>query len=401
MTEQPPLLAIPEEEFALRRDSVRRLLEARALSALVLFDPLLITYLTGFAHAATERPIVLVMPVDGELAVLAPRLEEEHIAGRIPAIRRLWVYPEYPHLRHPMLHLVDLLHELPVDTAALAIDSDGHGSGAGYQGPALSTVIPCSRLTNIRRELHELRRIKSRNEIDLIRACVPFGNAAVQLLAEYARPGQNEIAISLQAMAEASADMLRQLGPAYRGVDNGSAPVRCGIVAGPKTGLPHPIDDSRPMQRGDVLIPWGCGIIGGYHSELERTFFLGEPSAEQQRIFAIMRGAQDVAFTTIRPGRPCREVDAAVQTYFQDQGVAELSRHHTGHALGLEVHEAPFLDVGDETLLEPGMILSCEPGLYVAGMGGFRHSDTVLVTETGAEFLTDYPRDIESVTIAA
>lgn len=394
-------LAIEQAEFGARLDTVRRLLAARQLAAAVLFDPLLIGYLTGFAHSPTERPIVLVVPTDGDVGLLLPRLEEEHVAERVPLVRRAWVYPEYPDERHPMLHLADALAANGLAAAALAVDADGAGSRAGYRGPALSDVLPRARLTNLRQPFTDLRRVKSPAEIALIRACVPFGDDAVRRMTERIGPGSNEIAVGLEVMAEVGAAMLRDLGPAYRGIDNGSLPVRCGVVGGPKTALPHPIDDARPLRRGDVLIPWGCGVIGGYHSELERTVFLGEPPPAQRRLFGVVRDAQQVAFATIRPGVPCRDVDAAVRRCFREQGVAELVRHHTGHGLGLEIHEAPFLDIGDETVLEPGMVLSCEPGLYLAGVGGFRHSDTVLVTESGAEVLTRFPRDLDSVTIPA
>lgn len=396
-----PPLAIPQVEFGHRLDAVRHLLAARRQAAAVLFDPLLISYLTGFAHSPTERPIVLVVPTDGDPGLLLPRLEREHVAERVPLVRHSWVYPEYPHRRHPMLVLADALAEIGLDQAPLAVDADGAGGRAGYRGPALSEVLPGAPLTNLRLQLTELRRVKSPAEIALIRACVPFGDDAVRRIVERIRPGDNEIAVGLEVMAEAGAAMMRALGPAYRGIDNGSLPVRCGVVGGPKTALPHPIDDARPLRAGDMLIPWGCGEIGGYHSELERTFFLGEPSPEQRRLFAIMREAQQVAFAAIRPGVPCRDVDAAVEHCFVEQGVADLTRHHTGHGVGLEIHEAPFLDVGDETVLEPGMVLSCEPGLYLPGVGGFRHSDTVLVTETGSEVLTGFPRDIDAMTLDA
>jgi len=398
---QPPALAISQAEYADRLDAARSLLAARELAALVVFDPVTILYLTGFAHSPTERPIVFVLPVAGEVGMLLPRLEAEHVAERVPVVRRAWVYPEYPHERHPMLHLADALTGLGLGAAPLGVDADGAGARAGYRGPALSELLPGARLTDLRQTLIDRRRVKSPAEVALIRACAPFGDDAVRRMLERTRPGSNEIQVGLEVMAEAGAAMMAALGPAYRGIDNGSQPVRCGVVGGPKTALPHPIDDARPLRRGDVLIPWGCGVIGGYHSELERTCFLGPPGDEGRRLFALMLGAQEVAFAEIRPGARCRDVDAAVQRFFREEGVTELSRHHTGHGLGLEIHEAPFLDLGDETVLDPGVVLSCEPGLYRHGVGGFRHSDTVLVTETGMDVLSGFPRDLDAVTIPA
>jgi len=112
-----------------------------------------------------------------------------------------------------------------------------------------------------------------------------------------------------------------------------------------------------------------------------------------------MLALQDAACAAMRPGDPCSEVDKAVRRYFESHDLMPHWRHHTGHGLGLRYHEGPFLDAGDHTLMEPGMVFSVEPGLYVPELGGFRHSDTVLVTEDGCERLTYYPRDLASLTL--
>ena len=158
------------------------------------------------------------------------------------------------------------------------------------------------------------------------------------------------------------------------------------------------------VKMGDGMITHGETYIGGgykgYICELERTMFMGPPSDKQRKIFEIMVKAQDVAFETYSPGVKCSEVDKAVMKVFKDEGVFEYARHHTGHnSGGLEVHEAPYIDVGQDVIMQPNMVFSCEPGLYVPGLGGFRHSDCILITEDGAEVMTYYPRDIDSLTI--
>ncbi len=128
---------------------------------------------------------------------------------------------------------------------------------------------------------------------------------------------------------------------------------------------------------------------------------VGEPTPEFERYFAAMLAAQDAGLAALRAGRPCSAVEADVQAVLADLDLTHLIRHHTGHAFGLEGHEHPFLDLDDHTVIEPGMIFSIEPGLYVPGLAGFRHSDTVLVTEDGAERLSLYPRDLPSLLIPA
>jgi len=151
------------------------------------------------------------------------------------------------------------------------------------------------------------------------------------------------------------------------------------------------------LKPGDVLVTGAGAGVFGYNSELERTMFVGEPDKEKTKFFNLMMQAQEIAFDNIRPGRKCSEVDAAVREFYEKNGLWDYWRHHTGHAIGLLGHEAPFFDIGDHTIMKPGMVFSVEPGLYVMGLGGFRHSDTVLVTETGMEMLTYYPRDLESM----
>src|SRR5262249_54917753 len=127
---------------------------------------------------------------------------------------------------------------------------------------------------------------------------------------------------------------------------------------------------------------------------------VGEPTDEQRRLFDHVVDAQDVAFAALRPGVACADVDRAVLDYFDAEGIRGLWAQHTGHGMGLRNHEAPFLDGGDSTPGETGVVVTTDPGVYKEGLGGFRHSDTVVVTDDGIEILTDYPRDLESLTIA-
>jgi Xaa-Pro aminopeptidase len=155
---------------------------------------------------------------------------------------------------------------------------------------------------------------------------------------------------------------------------------------------------------GDGLVTFAESYVGGgaigYICELERTMFMGPPSDKQRYFMEIFNKAQEVAFDTFGPGIKCSEVDKAVMNVYKEEGVLEYTRNHTGHnSGGLDEHEAPYVDVGCDVVMQPNMVFSCEPGLYVPGLGGFRHSDCIRITEDGAEIMTYYPRDIESLTI--
>jgi Xaa-Pro aminopeptidase len=112
-----------------------------------------------------------------------------------------------------------------------------------------------------------------------------------------------------------------------------------------------------------------------------------------------MLALQETAFSALKPGNHCCDVDRAVRTYYEQNNLMPYWKHHSGHAIGLRYHEGPFLDLGDETVLKPGMVFTVEPGLYVPELGGFRHSDTIVITDDGMDILTYYPRDLDSLTI--
>ena len=123
--------------------------------------------------------------------------------------------------------------------------------------------------------------------------------------------------------------------------------------------------------------------------------FLGPPNDKQRKYFDIMMEAQDASLAAFAPGDLCSKVDKASRAVFKKHGVWNLVQHHTGHAIGLEGHEKPFLDHGMDVKMEPGMVFTVEPGIYDRSIGGFRHSDTVFITEDGMEQVTYYPRDID------
>ena len=126
---------------------------------------------------------------------------------------------------------------------------------------------------------------------------------------------------------------------------------------------------------------------------------MGPASDEQKRMFEHMLALQETAFEALEPGKTCSDIDKAVRAYYQAHELTPYWKHHVGHAIGIRYHEGPFLDLGDQTELKSGMVFTIEPGLYVSELGGFRHSDTVLITDTGIEILTYYPRDLASLTL--
>jgi Xaa-Pro aminopeptidase len=244
---------------------------------------------------------------------------------------------------------------------------------------------------------------KSEAEVALIRESASWCEYAHRLLQQYTRPGATEAQASLQAGHETTLAMLDTLGTSYGGQQASSDGVSAGYRGqiGRRSAWAHAVAHNIEFQEGDVLVTETSAPIWGYNAELERAMIIGTPTDEMRRLFDHTVAAQEVAFAALRPGTTCAEVDRAVLGYFEANDLVPYWRQHTGHAIGLRNHEAPFLDLGDHTPIEPGMVFTIEPGLYDGELGGFRHSDTVAVTPDGIDILTDYPRDIESLTIDA
>lgn len=152
----------------------------------------------------------------------------------------------------------------------------------------------------------------------------------------------------------------------------------------------------RKVRPGDVVEASFGALVSSYQAESEHTFFYGEPTSQQISCFNAMYEAWQAGMEAAKPGVRCSEVNEAALSVIRSAGYEKYLRHRTGHGKGLEEHEPPWIAQGDETVLRPGMIISDEPGLYVPGYGGFRHSDTLVITETGNRRLTHYPRDLES-----
>lgn len=400
MTIMPAQIRISDAEHRARCDVLLEAMQHHQLKGVVLFDADYIKYYTGFAFIPTERPMAFVMNERGERGLFVPRLEAEHAQANA-LIERVDHYPEYPGHPHPLNVLAKALSEMGI-AEEIGADEDGYPWIFGYRGPSLSAVTG-ARVQSLRVQIEDQMMIKSAAEIELLRESCRWANLAHTLLQRYTRPGATETEVERRASSEATYAMLDAIGPIYRGQSSYYPGAIAGYRGqiGRNAAIPHALANNIVFQEGDLLVTGASAPVWGYVSELERTMFLGIPSDQVRRFFDHMIALQDLAIAALQPGRTCAEVDTAVRAYFQQHDLTPYWKHHTGHAIGLRYHEAPFLDTGDETVIKPGMVFTIEPGIYVPGLGGFRHSDTVLVTENGAEMLTFYPRDLASLTLPA
>ena len=391
-------IQITSKEYKKRIQKLLLFVKEKKLSGVILFERDYILYFCGFAFIPTERPIAFIVNHVGETALFVPRLELEHARSN-SVIDRVESYVEYPYDPRPEQILLDLLKDMGI-LDSIGADHDGYPWILGYRGPTLSELTD-ERPVRLADLIEDLMMIKSAGEINLIQESVKWGNLAHVLLQRYTRVGATETEVSLRASQEATLAMLDAIGPIYSAQSYFSSGAGAGYRGqiGRNAAIPHALANNISFQPGDVLVTGAGAAIWGYNSELERTMIIGSPSDDQKRMFEHMLAIQNLALESIEPGIPCARVDEAVRSYYHAHDLMPFWKHHVGHAIGIRYHEAPFLDLGDKTIIQPGMVFTVEPGLYTPELGGFQHSDTVLVTDGGVEVLTYYPRDIDSLTI--
>jgi Xaa-Pro dipeptidase len=392
----PQLPSISVAEYAARREALRAGMERLGLDALVVFYPARVAYLTGFHHIPTERPVAFVLGPQGQCALVVPAVEKEH-AEQVSGMDSVEVYFEYPGDRHPMHRVANVLRAVGAQSRRIGADHDGVVPYWGYRGPRLSEVTG-ARTTDVEPLVEALRRVKSPAELACIQLSCDWAGRAHRRLQSAIRIGLTEIECYEPATLQTLREMLEEM-PGWRPRGFGGSGLTAMFVGGRATAMPHGFVRGHGVQAGDVLVSGASADIDGYHSELERTMIVGEPTAAQESTFAAMLALQDRALETIGPGVPLAAVELEVADLARELRHEQHLRHHVGHSIGLEAHEAPFLDRGEEGVCEPGLVFTVEPGIYMPQIGGFRHSDTVCVTDSGCRVMTDYPRALDELIV--
>ena len=238
------------------------------------------------------------------------------------------------------------------------------------------------RLRNTAGVVERPRMVKDAEELERIRAAAKLGDSLFEVALPLVRPGTAET--SLAAEMEYAARR--------GGAEEMSFPTI--VAAGPRSALPHArASSNRVPRRGFVLFDFGV-ILAGYCSDMTRTVCVGRPTAEERRIYQAVLEAQLAAISAIRPGVAVGEVDRAARMVLRGAGLSRYFTHSTGHGVGLEIHEPPRVAAGQQERLQPGMVITVEPGVYLARRGGVRIEDMVVVTRSGCEVLTSASKEL-------
>ena len=325
-------------------------------------------YLTGYNAHTSERLTMLVLPAEGDPAIVVPTLEAPLLADRRDLFAlHVWTETEPP----------------TAIVAGLAGSPDVVAVGDQLWTAfllKLQAAIPGARWLGATEILRPLRMLKDAREVALMRE---VGRRTDEAWAEFVtRP------LSGQTEAEA----IDRLSALTRG--NGVV-ANWGICAsGPNSASPHHHTGDRVIQPGDaVVFDWG-GTLEGYFSDVTRTVHVGEPEPEFRRVYDLVLRANQATLDAVRPGVECQELDRVARNLIAAEGYGDAFIHRVGHGLGLEVHEEPYLVSGNTMPLAEGMVFSDEPGVYLAGRFGVRIEDAVVCTATGGERLNEATRDL-------
>ena len=335
-------------------------------------DALLITpsrdyaYLLGYEAPAMERLTCLVVPADGEPSLVLPRLEE-------------------PLARHELGELADVLEIIPWDETDDPVRVVQRLVGTALRVAVqdqmwarftlrLRAALDPAQLVEAGHIMGALRAVKDQVEIERLRDAATAADGVMRAITEEPLSGRTEADVSRR---------IREL-LAEAGHDGETFAI---VASGPNAASPHHQPGDRVISEGDAIVLDLGGIRAGYSSDTSRTAFVGEPPAEFAALFAVLNQAQRAACDAVRPGLPASEVDAVARDLITDAGYGDAFLHRTGHGIGMETHEEPYIVASNDAPLVVGNAFSVEPGIYIRGTWGARIEDIVVCTADGGERL--------------
>jgi Xaa-Pro dipeptidase len=363
-----------------RLERLHTALAQAGLDAVALNPGPTLTYLTGLKFHLMERPVVLLVARGKEPAIVLPELEMPKV-GLFPYKVDAFAYPENP-------SEWDAVFRKAVQSLGL----DGKKIGVEPRGLRLLEFrhvrlgAPEADFPDATEALASLRLRKDESEVEAMRRAVRIAQDALEATLPFIKIGVTEKEIA----AELTVQLLKH-------GSESELPFPPIVSAGPNSANPHASPSDRKLQRGDLLVvDWGA-TVDGYISDLTRTFAVGEVEPEFRKIAELVLAANEAGRRAGRPGVPCANVDKAARNLIDKAGYGVYFTHRTGHGIGMEGHEEPYMRGDNMQMLYPGMTYTVEPGIYLPDRGGVRIEDNVVVTKEGVDVLSDMPRELRVV----
>lgn len=334
-------------------------------------------YLTGLSFHLMERPVVVLIGSSMQVKVILPELEQQKVA-RLPFEAEIIPFGDDPASWQGIYQ-----------QGLSAISSQSLRVGVEptqlrfLELELLRKALPKAEFVDGSAALAGLRMRKSEEELKAMRQAAIIAQNALLNTLETVKPGQSELQISAELMVQL-----------FRASSEAELPFSPIVSTGPNTANPHASPSSRVLQEGEMLlIDWGASFEGVF-SDITRTFFCGEPNDQMKQIANLVEKANTAARLGGRVGLPAGEVDRLARDIIKEGGFGEYFTHRTGHGLGMEAHEQPYIYQGNPLILVPGMVFTIEPGIYLPGKYGVRIEDDVVVEAGGLRSLTDLPRKV-------
>ena len=363
-----------------RLEKARRLMRAQGIDALMLTGGTSMTYFTGIGWGISERLLAAFIPVNGRPFLVTPKFEEERAMEQValgPMAGGADVYA-WEESEDPYTLIAQGFRSRGMAAANIAVEET-----VRWQFSNGVSKLPAMRVSDGTPVTAGCRMVKDAHEIALMRHA-----SAVTLKAYEAAYKSLKAGMTQSDFAALVALAHTRLG------FSGSA----GVQVGKYSALPHGSATPQVVSEGSILLMDGGCKVEGYSSDISRTFVLGKATQRMKDVFEIEHRAQSAAVATARPGLACEAVDAAARKVIVDAGFGpdyKFFSHRVGHGMGMDGHEWPYLVRGNTRLLEPGMVFSDEPGIYIPGEFGVRLEDDMVITENGAELFTRQSESLE------
>jgi Xaa-Pro dipeptidase len=366
--------------FEKRLARLQDVMQEKGLDSLVLLPGPSLYYLTGLSFHLMERPTICIISTRNRPLFITPELERTKVEAS------------------PLdLEIIDYGEDHASRLAAFNAAAEGRrlaGTRIGmeplvmraYELRLLEGAIPGAKFVPADDIISALRLIKDENELSSMQKAVEIAEASLR-----ATISRVELGISER---EVASELVAQL---LRSGSEAELPFGPIVASGPNSAIVHATPTDRKLEPGDFLMIDFGARVKGYVSDITRTFALGEIDAEMKRVYAVVKDANAAGVNSVAPGVQCAEVDQITRKVIEDAGYGAYFIHRTGHGIGLEAHEGPYISGDNSQSLSIGMTFTVEPALYIPGKGGVRIEDNVVVTPEGARSLTTFPRELEVI----
>lgn len=370
-----------------RTHSLRAHMEKQDIALSIVMNAQNQFYFSAYKAIIYSRPIIFAATMN-KTCLIVPGLEENHAKAHsdVDEVLTYYEHPEKATLHGNHRFFIDELLEVIPKGSKIGVEFHEMSFGfakylreKGFQLVDMSIIIK------------EMRYIKDDQEIAMMIEAGKLVSKAIEVSIENVKPGVTEMEMDQLG----NTFLLEETPRKYPGATLDIFVMSPGGLA--RTNMPHVFSNTRKFKVNEIILHSRQVGLNGYRAEIERTLFLGKPSEKQKDVYKIMAEAQQALLEEIKPGMTAGEADMVSRAIVQESGYGIYSVHRSGHGIGIGLHEEPYLRFDNDLILKKGMAFSIEPGIYIPELGGFRHSDTVILTDNGNIKITDYKRELEDL----